>query len=128
MGTRVAGTAAGLGPRQVVEAGRVRAGRGREGRRGRGGARRQLTAEEGRGAGIGAGPGEGGWPPLNAYLSKSDSEAAGPLAGSRCREQGGSITVGIVNRWEFTEPGLDWTPSARGRQRRGARGPGGAGQ
>ena len=129
MGTRGAGTAAGLqGPGGLWRrggsgpAGDVRAGEAAEERGGR------LTAEEGGGAGGGAGRGGGGWPPLNTCLSKSDSEAAGPPAGSRCREQVGSITVGIVNRWEFTEPGLDWTPRAQGRQRRGARGPGGAGQ
>lgn len=33
---------------------------------------------------------------LNVCLSKSDSEATGPPAGSRRRVQAGSITVGII--------------------------------
>lgn len=82
-----------------------------------------MKAEEGRGEAVircgGRGRGVGAGLLLNTCLSKSDSEAAGPPAGSRRRVQVGSITVGIVNRWEFTEPRLDGAPRARGRQRRG---------
>lgn len=98
-------------------AGDVRAGEATGERGGR------LKAEEGRGEAVircgGRGRGVGAGLLLSTCLSKSDSEAAGPPAGSQRRVQLGSITVGIVNRWELTEPRLDGTPRARGRQRRG---------
>lgn len=60
----------------------------------------------GQGAGVGAGL------LLSTCLSKSDSEAAGPPSDgeNQRRVQLGSITVGVVNRWELTEPQVGQDP------------------
>lgn len=70
---------------------------------------------------VGAGVGGAGLL-LNVCLSKSDSEAAGPPAGSRLRVQAGSITVGILTARVGRDPrGVRQTGE-------GVRGPGGAGR